>query len=460
MRPGDSTDELQTKTAHLEAIEADLQLARELQQALLPQHYPCFPQAVTLEESALRFYHRYHSATALGGDFFSVQRLSDTAAGVFICDVMGHGVRPAMFTAMLRSLIEELAPLGGDPGQFLSSVNQRLIDILQRTGLTLFASAFYMIADAATGELRYANAGHPAPLHLRRGAGVVAPLPDADLVSGPALGVIEGADYPVLTCALAVHDVIMLFTDGLVEAKGCAAAQTLDNDANLDEYRMEDDREEYGPERLHAALRQRLHLPPTSLLDALMAEIQEFSGTSELEDDLCLIAMEVRQIGVLGPPVRDDLTGLFNRRYLEESLEREVHRTQRSGRPLGLIILAIDDFEQWSALQPEASTLLLQRVGELLLHTTRRSDIACHYTQAKFVLVLPEATLQSVERKAQQLHEAVSRISHEVTEQLPEMPLVLRGVSVFPDNGTTGEAIMQAAQTTLERDRDNSRKAV
>src|SRR5262245_28356297 len=91
-------------------MRSDLDMARKLQQSLLPDRYPSFPRAAPPAQSALRFAHRFQPTTALAGDFFSVLGLSDTEAGVFICDVMGHGVRSALVTAMLRALVDELAP--------------------------------------------------------------------------------------------------------------------------------------------------------------------------------------------------------------------------------------------------------------------------------------------------------------------------------------------------------------
>ena len=90
--------------------------------------------------------------------------LSDNEAGIFICDVMGHGVRSALVAAMVRALVEELKPLGDDPGRFLTQLNRDLCAILKHTGSPTLTTAFYLVADATTGQFRYANAGHPKPL--------------------------------------------------------------------------------------------------------------------------------------------------------------------------------------------------------------------------------------------------------------------------------------------------------
>src|SRR5262249_44851321 len=116
-------------------MEADLRMACEVQQALLPQGYPSFPANVPPEASALRFYDRYRPNGAVGGDFFDVLPLSDTQAGLFICDVMGHGVRAALVTAMVRALLEGFRELAADPGWFLAEMNRELIAILGQTSV-------------------------------------------------------------------------------------------------------------------------------------------------------------------------------------------------------------------------------------------------------------------------------------------------------------------------------------
>src|SRR6516164_6027479 len=137
--------ELREKNAQLES---DFSMAREIQQIFLPNQYPTFPHSVAPRESLLRFSHRYISAAAVGGDFFDIFAITDTAAGVFICDVMGHGMRAALITAIMRGLTEELMPVAADPGKFLTEINRSLRTILRRTREPFLATAFYGVADA------------------------------------------------------------------------------------------------------------------------------------------------------------------------------------------------------------------------------------------------------------------------------------------------------------------------
>ncbi|HWX76348.1 MAG TPA: PAS domain-containing protein, partial [Candidatus Acidoferrales bacterium] len=137
----------QELVARNEALQEDLEMARELQTALLPQHFPCFPHDATQQESAVRFYHFFQPSMIVSGDFFDVLDISDDKAGLFICDVMGHGVRAALVAATLRSLLTELRPLWTDPGEFLVRLNRALVDTLKNSTTTVFATAFYMVAD-------------------------------------------------------------------------------------------------------------------------------------------------------------------------------------------------------------------------------------------------------------------------------------------------------------------------
>ena len=135
----EGTRELRQKN---EQIEKDLKMAHELQMALLPQHFPSIPPGALPTESAIKFSSFYYPMGAVSGDFFTVNRLSDTAVAVFILDVMGHGVRAGLITAMLRALIEKFSAAAADPGVMLSNINRSLLAILKNTDSNLFVTGF------------------------------------------------------------------------------------------------------------------------------------------------------------------------------------------------------------------------------------------------------------------------------------------------------------------------------
>ena len=256
-------------------LEDDLHMAREIQQAFLPQQYPSFPRKASSAESALHFVSRYIPTAAVGGDFFHVLALSDTEAGIFICDVMGHGVRAALVTAIQRALIEEMLPVANDPGRFLTEINRALLSILRRARTPMFASAFYLVVDIAKSELRYANAGHPRPLHLHRDIGTLDFL--ATERPGPALGVFKNTGYQTRVSPVAAHDLILLFTDGLYEVEG-------KDDIYFDQG------------MLLNIMARRLHKPAENLIDETLEEILNFSVTRTFGDDVCLVGVEIERM--------------------------------------------------------------------------------------------------------------------------------------------------------------------
>ena len=264
----------QELVARNEALQEDLEMARELQTALLPQHFPCFPHDATQQESAVRFYHFFQPSMIVSGDFFDVLDISDDKAGLFICDVMGHGVRAALVAATLRSLLTELRPLWTDPGEFLVRLNRALVDTLKNSTTTVFATAFYMVADLSSGELRYSNAGHPRPLRVRHTADSAESAPLNVDTPGPVLGLIENAKYRTSRCHLSPRDVILLFTDGLFEVEGLGGLL-------------------YDYDQLSRAVNHHAKLPTVELCHSLIAEVQQFSANQKFDDDVCLVAMDI-----------------------------------------------------------------------------------------------------------------------------------------------------------------------
>ncbi|MFO0846637.1 MAG: SpoIIE family protein phosphatase [Gemmataceae bacterium] len=255
-------------------MEQDLRTACEVQQALLPQGYPSFPADAPPERSALRFCDRYRPNGAVGGDFFDVLALSDTRAGVFIGDVMGHGVRAALVTAMVRALLENLRPVAAEPGRLLAEMNRDLLSIFGQASVPVFLSAFYATIDTVTGRLDYASAGHPAPLVVRRRTKDVSYLPPPGGQPGPPLGVRDQPVYPVAGTDLARSDMVLLFTDGLFEVVGA-------------------DHEPFGEEQLRQAVASRTHLSAGPLFDDLLTEVLRYSAGRGFADDVCLVGVEL-----------------------------------------------------------------------------------------------------------------------------------------------------------------------
>ncbi len=251
-------------------LEDDLRMASEVQQAFLPQQAGGSTRKVA--HDSLHFYSTYLPTGPVGGDFFHILPLSDTTAGVFISDAMGHGVRAALVTALERALVEEMAVVASNPGVFLSQINHSLISILRRTGTPLFVSAFYMFIDVKYSEVRYAVAGHPRQLIIRRSAGEVESFPLNGHEHGPALGIFDGQSYEMFRGTLSPGDLVLLFTDGLFEVEG-------------------PDGELFDQNRLKEVVRNRMHLPPQELQQAILNDVKRFSADGTFIDDVCLVVM-------------------------------------------------------------------------------------------------------------------------------------------------------------------------
>jgi len=256
-----------------EQMETDLRMATELQQALMPNAYPSFPSE-SKGVTALRFYHRYLPASMMGGDFFHIARLSDDTAGICICDVMGHGVRAALITAMLRALIETHAAEAADPGRLLTELNNEFTRILKQTGTLVFATVLYCVINIRRRDASFARAGHPAPLHVRRTTGEVQTVACGEGSAGPAMGLIPNAQFKTTEAKLAKGDFLLFFTDGVIEAEAKGGSY-------------------FGIEGLQQSIRSNLDRPTESLLEAIIGAVYKFADSTVLTDDACLVVAEV-----------------------------------------------------------------------------------------------------------------------------------------------------------------------
>jgi sigma-B regulation protein RsbU (phosphoserine phosphatase) len=192
---------------------------------------------------------------------------------------MGHDVRAALVTAMMRALVADLSTTLNEPGDLLMQMNRELAGIFKQSGSIMYATAFYLIVDLAQAEFRFASAAHPDPIIVHRESGTADWLKvDDGGKKGPALGLFQDGRFPTYRRPMAAGDLIALFTDGLVEVEG--AHQEL-----------------YTSERLLAAVRRRVHLPGNDLFTGVIDEIKAFADKPNFDDDICLASVEVKRLG-------------------------------------------------------------------------------------------------------------------------------------------------------------------
>jgi diguanylate cyclase (GGDEF)-like protein/PAS domain S-box-containing protein len=150
--------------------------------------------------------------------------------------------------------------------------------------------------------------------------------------------------------------------------------------------------------------------------------------------------------------IRDPLTGLFNRRYMEESLELEMSRAARSKRSLGVIMIDIDHFKHFNdSFGHEAGDLMLRELGAFLQTHIREGDIACRYGGEEFTLILPEASLEVVRQRADQLREEFKFMKVQVQGQSLGPVTLSLGVALFPRHGASIETLLRMADQALYR---------
>jgi len=287
-----------------EAMKAELDLAREIQRAYLPLGDADFPRHAAANSALLHVHSRLQPATALGGDFFHILEVSDTQVGIFIGDVMGHGVGAGLVAGILRGLIEEARPWAGDAGMFLNELNCGMRSVLCHTLGPIFATAFYLIADLAKEELRYANAGHPCPLFRDQLTGEVGSLGWRPGEQRPALGLFDNISYATTHRPLRPNDLFVLYTDGLCEATS--------PDGMI-----------FGIDRLFSDVREQGHRPTPELFDFVLEDAKAFSARETFEDDVCMLGIQMLPCAAKNE-IRHELSGDFRQSHPCELREEDA----------------------------------------------------------------------------------------------------------------------------------------
>jgi diguanylate cyclase (GGDEF)-like protein len=158
---------------------------------------------------------------------------------------------------------------------------------------------------------------------------------------------------------------------------------------------------------------------------------------------------------------RDELTTLFNRRYMEDSLDREIRRAIRDGQALGVLMLDLDHFKRLNdAFGHAAGDFALRLVGQFLQANVRAEDIACRFGGEEFVVILPKANAEDTRRRAEALRLGIRSLRAE--HGGPTFPTLTMsiGVAAYPQHGATGESLLRAADEALYQAKGDGRDRV
>jgi serine phosphatase RsbU (regulator of sigma subunit) len=242
-----------------ERMDHDLRLARQIQRNLLPREPPRIP--------GLDFAVHYEPAFQVGGDFYDFLWVDPQRLALGVGDVSGKAISGALFMARVTSEVRAVAPLDGAPRRVLGRVNRVLAEVSEDG---MFVTMVYISLDLETQTLRYANAGHTTPL-IRRGGRVLSlEAPEARAMP---LAVTPRLEVGEATVALEPGDVLLLYTDGIIEARSRAG-------------------EFYGQARLEAVL-GRTVAGARGTLEAVLADLDRFVEDAPQADDQTVVCLHV-----------------------------------------------------------------------------------------------------------------------------------------------------------------------
>ena len=238
-------------------LEEELKVARAIQQRMLPKADPVI--------EGYDISGRSYPCRWVGGDYFDFIPLAENRLGIVIADVCGKGIPAAVIMSSIQAAWHTLGDQGLDLQTIVSSLNRYLC---RHTDPDKFATGFCGLLELAAGEFHYINCGHNPP-YLFRANGEVEALIEGGLV----LGAFEDSDYPLEKTELKVGDIILIYTDGLVEAENGEG-------------------EMFGDKRLVELIRGLLNVGAKKIIEQIKEVVEKFTQGGQLEDDLTVVCMK------------------------------------------------------------------------------------------------------------------------------------------------------------------------
>ena len=248
-----------TEHDQLVSIHHDLNISREIQQAILPKKFPPFP-----DEPSIDIYASMVAANEVGGDFYDFFMIDKHRLGFVIGDVSGKGISAAIFMAVSRTLIRATGLKGDSVSECMHYANNLLC---KESVSSMFVTVFYGILNTQTGMVDYVNAGHNPPFVLSSDG-----ISKIELTGGLPLGVLDDFIFQSEKLQLKKGDKLILYTDGVLDA--CNQEDTA-----------------YGEEKFINFLNQSLNHPIETIIKESFTDINDFVGTAPQSDDITLLGI-------------------------------------------------------------------------------------------------------------------------------------------------------------------------
>ena len=245
------------------SVRNDLNTAARIQQSILPQTFPPFP-----ERSEFDIYARMTPAKEVGGDFYDFFFIDHDRLAFVIGDVSGKGVPAAIFMAVSRTLLKAIATQVVNPGESLRRINAMLIP---ESNGRMFVTIFYGVLNTRTGEVQFSFGGHNPPYIKRKGG----PVERLNHESGFLLGMLDDMEYDVHKVVLHPGDTMLLYTDGVTEA-------------------MNSREELFEESRLESSLKRLNGSPLKEMLEGIDADLMQFADGAPQADDITMLALQYK----------------------------------------------------------------------------------------------------------------------------------------------------------------------
>lgn len=254
--------ESQKEHSQLESLKIDLTIARDIQQYILPQVFPPFPEDIDY----IDVFASMEAAKDIGGDFYDFFRIDADHIAFVIADVCGKGIPAALFMAVSRTMIRAKGMQGVSASECINESNHLLASYSVDC---MFVTVFYAIYNTKTGDITYCNAGHNPP-HLLKADGTVCELPKS---KNTVVGAFDDLNYLEDNLQLDHGDTLVMFTDGVNEAI---------NSSN----------EEFGYERLDNIIRGLSNASSQQIIESVKDGIRNFVDGAEQSDDITMLVLK------------------------------------------------------------------------------------------------------------------------------------------------------------------------